>query len=252
MGKKHSGEDEPTERQGKRSVDGGDEQRSDPEVPEQRSDYRIENVRQLKVLWHPLRLRIMEEMGHRGQATPTQVARALGESAPKIHYHVRELLKVGLVEEAETRPKGGVLEHYYRPVAGNFEVAGDIALKANKRGLRGPVSAGMELLFSEAMQAITRCVELKAEAGPSGESLPVFGGMSASHMRLTKEQAKEIWRRFGDMLKEYEEVDKSGVRRSDGEGGGAKDRAEGGGDDAFIYGIITAIYAIRPDTDSSQ
>src|SRR5258708_33674245 len=49
--------------------------------------------------------------------TVTQLGELMGEAPSKIHYHVRELEKVGLLELVETREKGGILEKYYQPIA---------------------------------------------------------------------------------------------------------------------------------------
>lgn len=204
------------------------------------SVYKIEDVRQLKVLWHPLRLRILEEMGFRGQATPTQIARALGESAPKIHYHVKELAKVGLVEEVETKPKGGVLEHYYRLVADDFQVSSDIGVKASDGRLGGVIASGIERVFAEVREAYTRQAERKAKAAPGADLATAFA-LSGSQKRLTKAEAEELAHRLGQVVVEFE----SSVGQG-GEDGGEDGKTDGATKDVWVYGILTAVYPIRP------
>src|SRR5258708_15072633 len=58
--------------------------------------------------------------------TVTQLGELMGEAPSKIHYHVRELERVGLLELVETREKGGILEKYYQPIA--HEIGVDKAL----------------------------------------------------------------------------------------------------------------------------
>src|SRR5437773_3493469 len=54
--------------------------------------------------------------------TVTQLAERMHLAPAKIHYHVRELERVGLLRLVETREKGGILEKYYQPVAHDFSV----------------------------------------------------------------------------------------------------------------------------------
>src|SRR5689334_24250914 len=60
--------------------------------------------------------------------TVTQLGEYLGEAPAKMHYHVRELERVGLVKLVATREKSGILEKYYRSVAKSFR-ATDMLLR---------------------------------------------------------------------------------------------------------------------------
>ncbi len=78
--------------------------------------YEIENIEQLRAIADLLRLRIIEALDKRAM-TVTQLGEELGLAPAKVHYHVRELERVGLLKLVETREKGGILEKYYQPVA---------------------------------------------------------------------------------------------------------------------------------------
>lgn len=54
-----------------------------------------------RALSHPLRLRLIEVLGTREQATATECARATGESVASCSFHLRQLEKYGFVERAE-------------------------------------------------------------------------------------------------------------------------------------------------------
>lgn len=75
---------------------------------------------EVKALGHPLRIAILTALGQ--PRTNLQVARAIGESASKTFFHMRELAEVGLIEIVEQRPKGGVIEKYYQATARHFEL----------------------------------------------------------------------------------------------------------------------------------
>ncbi len=81
----------------------------------------LQNIEQLRAMADPLRIRIYEALTGKPK-TATQVGEELDEPAPKAHYHVRELERVGLVRLVETRERGGILEKYYRAVARGLRV----------------------------------------------------------------------------------------------------------------------------------
>lgn len=96
------------------------------EIPE---TYDLQTIEQLRSVADPLRIRIFEALALKPM-TATQVGEELDEPAPKTHYHVRELERVGLVRLVETRERGGILEKYYRAVARGLRVPQSILQQA--------------------------------------------------------------------------------------------------------------------------
>jgi DNA-binding transcriptional ArsR family regulator len=90
----------------------------------------IDRPDQLKALGHPLRLRVLEMLGEEaGQAfTNRELAGRIGIDPGHLHFHVRMLLKAGLIQLAEEN--GGRREKPYRAVAKNITVAPEL-LSAN-------------------------------------------------------------------------------------------------------------------------
>jgi DNA-binding transcriptional ArsR family regulator len=95
-------EDEPAERAG--------------EIAE--SHY-LEGLEQLHALSSKVRRSILERLVDEPM-TVTQLGKALGMPPPTVHYHVRELERVGLVRLTTTRERRGILEKYYQAVARTF------------------------------------------------------------------------------------------------------------------------------------
>lgn len=87
--------------------------------------YALETLAQMRAIADPLRLRIVDELA-RAPLTATQLSAHLGLAPAKVHYHVRELERVGLVHLVETRERGGMAEKYYRAVARNFGFSGGL------------------------------------------------------------------------------------------------------------------------------
>jgi DNA-binding transcriptional ArsR family regulator len=86
----------------------------------------LTDPKQIAALLHPLRQQILEQLKERS-ATPSEVARAIGQPANKVHYHVRILEKAGLVRLVETRQVGSVTETYFAPVANRITITSDLA-----------------------------------------------------------------------------------------------------------------------------
>jgi DNA-binding transcriptional ArsR family regulator len=85
---------------------------------------------QLKALGHPLRLRVLEMLGEEAgrSFTNRELAGRIGIDPGHLHFHVRMLLKAGLIQPADEN--GGRREKPYRAVARNITVAPEL-LSAN-------------------------------------------------------------------------------------------------------------------------
>src|SRR6185312_2466204 len=76
--------------------------------------------------------------------TVTQLGEFLGETPAKVHYHVRELERVGLVKLVATREKSGILEKYYRSVAKSFRATDMLLRTQSSDEVLAPVRAFLE------------------------------------------------------------------------------------------------------------
>jgi DNA-binding transcriptional ArsR family regulator len=72
-----------------------------PELGESaRSVKRLTDPKALRALAHPIRIRLVGLLRVHGQLTATQASQLLGESSASCSFHLRQLAKYGLVEEA--------------------------------------------------------------------------------------------------------------------------------------------------------
>jgi DNA-binding transcriptional ArsR family regulator len=95
----------------------------------------LDQPEQLKALGHPLRLRILETLGTEGDdaLTNRELAGRLGVDPGHLHFHVRMLLRAGLItlaEEAHGREKP------YRAVARTLRVAPELLASGLTSDLR--------------------------------------------------------------------------------------------------------------------
>jgi len=72
----------------------------DPQLPHPRSVKRITDPKALRALAHPLRLSLLGLLRTEGPLTATKAAELLRESSASCSFHLRQLAKYGLVEEA--------------------------------------------------------------------------------------------------------------------------------------------------------
>jgi DNA-binding transcriptional ArsR family regulator len=72
----------------------------DPQTPHPRSVKRITDPKALRALAHPLRLSLLGLLRTEGPLTATKAAELVGESSASCSFHLRQLAKYGLVEEA--------------------------------------------------------------------------------------------------------------------------------------------------------
>ena len=86
----------------------------------------LDKPEQLKALGHPLRVRVLEMLGQDAewQLTNRELAQRLGVDPGHLHFHVRMLLRAGLIELAGAEGRGR--EKPYRAVARVFRVAPEL------------------------------------------------------------------------------------------------------------------------------
>ena len=165
--------------------------------------YQLETVEQLRVFADALRQRILEALSGR-PLTAKQLATLLREPPARVHYHVRELERVGLVRLVETREKKGILEKYYSAVARNFSIPATLlrTLPADEQVQE------MGLLLSRVTQGF-----LDAFASSQGRSDPGTCSLSVSSVWLTADEYDRLVRELGELLERYAHGEREGDRR---------------------------------------
>jgi DNA-binding transcriptional ArsR family regulator len=106
----------------------------------------------LKALGHPLRLRLLEAISERGEASPVGLAREFDQPLATVSHHVRLLRHLGYVELVRTVPRRGAVEHFYRAVSLPFidDAEWERLPLAMRRGLARQTLRG---IFAEASRA---------------------------------------------------------------------------------------------------
>jgi DNA-binding transcriptional ArsR family regulator len=73
----------------------------------------ITDTETVKALSHPLRVQILRLLDEK-DASPVEIATALGLPVNRVSYHMRQLARFDLIKLAKTTPRRGAVEHHYR------------------------------------------------------------------------------------------------------------------------------------------
>jgi predicted ArsR family transcriptional regulator len=144
---------------------------------------KLTDVRMLRGIAHPVRNRILEELSAGGPARAADVAERLDIPANQASFHLRQLAKYGLVEEAPELARDG-RDRVWRLV---HESGLSVSLEdlAQQEGGKAAIAVFRKQWTAEAHRAIDR-----AEHAERQKDATVAVSLSA--LRLTKQEAKEL------------------------------------------------------------
>lgn len=155
---------------------------------EQQAEFILANADQVGALAHPLRIRILALLRD-DPHTNQQLAETLGESPARLHFHVKELAKEGLIVLVEQRPKGGVLEKYYLAAARDYRLHPSVGGDMDDVGM---------LVLESARQGLVRARTAYGGHPPEYQNLRAIGWVSPERLPKLKELLQELASEFGD------------------------------------------------------
>ena len=120
----------------------------------------LDHLEQVRILAHPLRLRLLELFAEAPRTTK-QAADRLALPPTRLYHHVAALERVGLVRVRETRRNRGTTEKHYEAVARGFDM--DPSLFVRGRGKAARAAAAR--LASEGASAVALSVLERAKEG---------------------------------------------------------------------------------------
>ena len=125
----------------------------------------IERAEQLKALGHPLRLRVLEMLGGEGgePLTNRELAQSLNVDPGHLHFHVRMLLRAGLIERAEG---GKGREKPYRAVASTVRVGPELLGSRLTGDLQAAMLGEVQQAFGKRAEGQLRTAQVTARVTP--------------------------------------------------------------------------------------
>lgn len=172
------------------------------------------DVRQVKVLADPLRIRILEELCT-AERTTKQVAERLGEKPTKLYHHVEALERVGLIRLTRTRPNRGTTEKYYLAVARRFKADSRIfsAADAGSAAEGDALQAMIATVFDRTADEMRGLVAQNR----GREGIEEQGVLSYLEVRTDSKHGRQLQKRLMKLIRSLEGVPeattKSGGRR---------------------------------------
>ena len=148
----------------------------------------IDRPEQLKALGHPLRVRVLQTLGEGDDEALTnrELAERLGVDPGHLHFHVRTLVRAGLIELADDSGEGR--EKPYRAVARTVRVDPDLLAS----GLGSDVQAAM-------LEEVQRAFRKFAAEGR-------FRTVQLT-IRMTPERAMELFAEVAERARGLEDPD---------------------------------------------
>lgn len=160
--------------------------------------YSLETIEQVRALADELRLRIID-LVTRQPMTVKQVGTALKVSPGKIHYHVHELERVGLLKLVETREKKGILEKYYRAVAWSLNLPETLLTRLPPDETIAQTNEFLQIIVQGYMRAMTQAVRTGLIEGKDALAF----SLGAAQIWVTPAELKRILGQLQEVLKPY-------------------------------------------------
>jgi DNA-binding transcriptional ArsR family regulator len=158
----------------------------------------------LKALAHPLRLRLLARLNE-VEASPKELAAELGESLPKVSYHVNVLRDAGAVKLVRETPRRGAVEHHYKALTRAYMSDADWAqLPASAR-------AGLsQVVLAEALD------DLRHAAATGSLDARVDRHLTYTTLALDEAAWAELGRLLNDVLSRALELQAESAERQAG------------------------------------
>ncbi len=164
-------------------------------MEEQDEVFYLTTIEQARTIADVLRLRLLEYLT-REALTVTQLGERVGESPAKVHYHVRELERIGVVRLVETRERGGILEKYYRAVAKSIQIGPDVLRTTPISEAEAMLREWFQMIMQEGMRAAMRSLAQREAPEPLTFSNEFFWA--------TTEEFKDVLKQLNAALKPFQ------------------------------------------------
>lgn len=157
----------------------------------------INDLEAIKAISNSFRLQILKVLEEEVEASATDIAKELDESASKVSYHLKILEKNDLISLVETRVKGNIVEKIYSPVAK------EIQIELKKEETSDKIDDDMMLTFANNILSNLKEDLFKLADKISSPEENTSSTLSYSSYYLTEEEVEEIEEHVMSKLKEF-------------------------------------------------
>jgi DNA-binding Lrp family transcriptional regulator len=158
----------------------------------------LSTIEEVKAISDPFKFRILRSFYNiEKPASVKQIADSLNEGPSKVHYHVKNMEKLGILELVYTKEINGIIAKFYEPTARDFEVkcSDDIDI-ASKAILLGETQIMLAKIYDASKETF---LEELSQTAKTNEKTK--GGLSMTDLYLTETQAEEFSKYIEDFFK---------------------------------------------------
>ena len=162
--------------------------------------FNVTDPEALKSLAIPERVKILELFEDLEPRTAKQIATELGENAARLHYHVKELVRVGLLEQVDTRVKGSIVEKYYQPVAKVIQVKLRVMIEENAQQISDILFTPLRTTEQDLVRTLNRFVSSDVDVRKEYQDTFAY---NVSELYLTIDERNQMVEEINAMIRKY-------------------------------------------------
>jgi DNA-binding transcriptional ArsR family regulator len=132
----------------------------------------LDDIEQAEALLKPARVEVLRTLAE--PRSCTEVAAELDQTPQRVYYHVKQLVKAGLVRQVAERRVRGISEGLYQATAHSYWLSPRLVGRIGGRRARDQLSLGYLLDLMEEVQGEVAALDRSADAGLA-DDLPSLG-----------------------------------------------------------------------------
>ena len=175
-----------------------------------REFYNVTDPEALKCLAIPERVKILELFEDLEPRTAKQISTELGENAARLHYHVKELVRAGLLEQVDTRVKGSIVEKYYQPIAKVIQVNLRVMIEENAQQFSEVMFSPLRTTEKDLMRTLNQFVESDVDVRKEYNDTFAY---NVTEVFLSKEERNSFIQEYNALIQKYKDLKLSTDRR---------------------------------------
>jgi DNA-binding transcriptional ArsR family regulator len=181
-----------------------------------RQSHKVTDPQTLKVITHPLRLRLYEVLVSEGPATAARLSKYVSAAPGSLSYHLRQLAEYGYIEEAPELGEKDSRERWWRAVPGGVRWSSDGF--ADTPGAQEAVASAQRVMAGRQLDRLRAwLVEGQERWGPEWTDAAIS---QDALLRLTPGEVRELSADLDAVISKW------AVRSRDGKAEGNEERPE--------------------------
>ena len=162
-------------------------------------------VEQIKAYSDPYRLRILTFLRNRREAsTVKEIADYLGEVPAKVHYHIKKLEKVGIVEIVRTKEVKEIVAKYYYLTAENFQIEGEDIKNQTRKIYKSQILNIVNEYYDKSKEKSIDTLMKKVNLNSKNNAISII----SRDMNIDEDLFKQFDIELRELVKKYESIPK--------------------------------------------